>query len=337
MNLLTIGSDRKLFEEGSAVSARHIKYGESLDRLDMIVFAKRNLGLKVKKLDPKVTVYPTNSWSRFLYFIDAYFIARSLHRPDIVSAQDPFESGVAGYLVSRHFGVPLHLQAHTDFLSPYFYKDSYLNKVRLVLARFLIRRSAKFRVVSERIKRSIVASGLKDADSIIVEPIFVDTDKIRNATVRIDLHKKYPQFEFIILMASRITKEKNIGLAIEAMVEVVKKYPKVGLVIVGDGPERNSLELKIKNEELSAKIIFENWSDDLPSYYKTADLFLLTSNYEGYGMTIIEALSVGLPVVMSDVGCAGEVLINGQNGLVFPVGDLQGLILAIEKNITATQ
>ncbi|MBI3671782.1 glycosyltransferase family 4 protein, partial [Candidatus Azambacteria bacterium] len=116
--------------------------------------------------------------------------------------------------------------------------------------------------------------------------------------------KKYPQFEKIILMASRLTKEKNIPLAIEAMKEVVKKYPKAGLLIVGDGPEKE--KLKAKRSTLNANIIFEDWTDDLASYYKTSDIFLLTSDYEGYGRTIIEALVAGTPVVSTDVGYARE-------------------------------
>ena len=332
MKLLTVGSDRKIFEEGSAVSRRQITYGESLDSLDIIVYARKSLGLKTRKLSTNITAYSTNSYSRLLYFIDAFMIARSLNKPDIVSAQDPFESGVAAYLISRYFGTPLHLQVHTDFLSPYFSSESLVNKIRVFIARFLIKRADSLRVVSERIKRSIVTAGLKGEDVITVQPIFVDVDKIKNAETRTDLHKKYPQFNFIILMASRLTIEKNISLAIEAMREIVKKYSKIGLIIVGDGLERAGLKLRIKDLALDESVVMEDWCDDLPSYYKTADLFLMTSNYEGYGMAAVEALAAGLPVAMTDVGCAGDVVVNGKNGLVFPVGDLSALVAVIEKS-----
>lgn len=324
MKILVIGTDRKMFEEGSAVLGRQIKYAGLFERTDIIVSSLKSLGLQPKTYS-NLNIYPTNSYSRFLYFIDAFIAAKRLERPDIISAQDPFESGFAAYLISRYFGAPLYLQVHTDFLSPYFFKDTWLNKIRFYLARFLIKRASVVRVVTERIRRSIIDSGLKSGDAINVLPVFVDTGKISNSPILTDLHKKYPQFERIVLMASRITKEKNIDLAIEAMAELVKSRRDIGLVIVGDGPERGSLERKVKSEKLETNIVFENWSSDLPSYYKTADLFLLTSNYEGYGMTVIEALSAGLPVVMSDVGLAGEVLIHTKNGLIFPVGDLRVL------------
>lgn len=325
MKILTISTDRKIFEEGSAVSARQIKYGSLFERLDIIVFARSGLVPVEKKLSENTKAYSTNSISRFLYFLDALRIGMRLDKPDLVSAQDPFESGVAAFLISKFWGVPMHLQVHTDFLSPYFYNETFLNKIRLYLAKFLIKRAGAVRVVTDRIKQSIVNAGLLGASKISVLPIFVDTEKIKNYEVRTDLHKIYPQFDFIILMASRLTSEKNIPLAIEAMRGVIEKYPKTGLVIVGDGPEKDHLKLLTTNYSLQTNIAFENWSNDLSSYYKTADLFLLTSNYEGYGLTVMEALSAGLPVVMSDVGCAGELLIHKKNGLVFPVGDIQSL------------
>jgi glycosyltransferase involved in cell wall biosynthesis len=230
--------------------------------------------------------------------------------------------------------LPLQIQIHTDVFSPYFWRESFLNKIRVLLAKFLLPKADGIRVVSERIKQSLTAKNLELKAEPVVLPIFVDTKKIQSAKIKTDLHKKYPGYDFIILMASRLTKEKNIGLAIEAMKEILSaKRLTLNplLLLVGDGPEENNL--KSKSSQLKANVAFEPWTTDLASYYKTADLFLLTSNYEGYGRTVIEAMAAGCPVVMTDVGLAGELLIDELDGLMVPVGDKAALAGAIYEII----
>lgn len=325
-----ISTDRNLFQENSEVRSRIIEYGELVDELHIIVFS--NQKSKIKIPNSNIFLYPTNSWNRWLYVKDAIKIGKKILMANgkwLITCQDPFETGIIGYRIANKYKIPLQLQVHTDFLSPYFWRESLLNKIRVVIANFLIPRADCIRVVSERIKKSINTKYSGIDAKIDILPIFVDVKSIKNSPVTIDLRKKYSQFDFIILIASRLTQEKNIELAINAMSGVIKKHPKTGLVIVGDGPECDKLELRIKNYELGNNVKIENWTDDLSSYYKTSDLFLLTSNYEGYGRTIIEAMSAGCPVITTDVGLAGDILRDGDNGIVIPIGDREKLTEAI--------
>ena len=316
MRVLMISTDKNVFEEKSEVRQRMIEYGRLVDELHVIVFTKQQSqisNLKSKNFG-NVFLYPTNSQNRLFYIFDAVKISKKIKNIDLITTQDPFETGLAGWRLARKFSLPLQIQVHTDFLSPYFKKESFLNKLRVYLAKFLIKRASCVRVVSERIKKSLVANACLLARRgytlypIVVLPVFVDVEKIKNAPIKTDLRKKYSQFDFIILMASRFSKEKNISLAIDAMAEVVKHYPMAGLLIIGDGPQHEALKLQITNYKLQKNIVLENWTNDLSSYYKTADLFLLTSNYEGYGRTLIEAASVGCKIISSDVGVADEIL-----------------------------
>jgi len=138
------------------------------------------------------------------------------------------------------------------------------------------------------------------------------------------LKQKYPGYDFYILMVSRFAPEKNIPFALEAVRELSKKYPKTLLVIVGSG-------LLVRYIEPDENIKLEGWQSELGGYYRSADCLLLTSNYEGYGMAPVEALQYGLPVVMTDVGVAGDIVKNGENGLVVPVGDKKALTEALER------
>lgn len=329
MKILSISSDRKVFEEGSAMRARTREYGRLVDEMHIIVCAKNSHQHKDTVLPPNIFLYPTNTRTRFGHIFSAIIHARALARRgvrfDVVTAQDPFELGVTAFLIARMIGAKLHLQIHTDFMSPYFIKESLINRIRSMIAKLLVRRADALRVVSERIKNS-----LQGVDGPVrVLPIFIDVEHITQSLVVKNLKSIYPQFEKHILMASRLSPEKNIELAILSMSEVVKKSPTTGLIIVGSGDQEKALREKVRTLTIQSNVVFEGWQNDLISYYKTADIFLLTSNYEGYGMTIVEALAAGCPVVATDVGCVGEIMHHGVHGLVVPVGDKDAIVRAI--------
>lgn len=324
MKVLMLSIDKKIFEKGSDVQNRMVEYGQLFDELHIIVFSRRNKNIEYRisnkiKLSDNVFVYPTNSISRLLYIIDAVKIGKKIIpnskfkiQDSVITCQDPFETGIVGWLIARKFHIRLQLQVHTDFLSAYFVKHSVfnINKIRVMIAKFLLPKADCIRVVSNRIKDSIMSKFKIQNSKFYSLPIFVDIEKIKNTLVTTDLHKKYPQFEKIVLMVSRLEKEKNIQLAISAFKDAVKKYPRsnLGLIIVGDGSQRKVLEAQNSKFKIQDSVIFDGWQEKqtIYSYYKTADLLLVTSDYEGYGMTIIEALATGLPVLSTDVGVARE-------------------------------
>ena len=334
LEILMLSRDHKILDGNSEVFSRMKEYAHLAEELYIVVFSK-NIDSRAESRDcDNLHIYPAKS------LLDMYRIGKKIiHNSkfmihdSVITAQDPFETGLVGYLLSRRKKIPLELQAHTDFLSPYFFRESLKNKIRVLLARFLIKRADRLRVVSERIKKSVVSQIGYPESRIELRPIFIDTEKITRSPIKTDLRKKYPNHDFIILMASRLTREKNIGLAIEVFAGIMNQESGIKnplLLIVGDGPERENLELRIKNyavpagrQELRNNVVIEQWTDDLVSYYKTADLFLLTSNYEGYGRTVIEAQAAGLPVLMTDVGVAA--------GEVVPVGDKVALVAALNK------
>jgi len=311
MKILMIGSDQNILKKGSEAQRRMIWYGEAFSELHILVLNKKLKNKQQNLRIKNVFLYPTNSKIKALAFFDALRIGGKIIKENdfhtqnaVLSAQDPFEFGLIVFLLSKMSKVKFQLQVHTDFLNECFWKESFKNKARVKLAEFLLKKADFIRVVSQKIKNSFLDKNLKLRAGVRVLPIYVDIKKLREKESEFDLHKKYPHFDYIILMASRITKEKNIELAIRAMEDLVKVYSKLGLVIVGSGPELG--KLKAKSKKIAANVVFEDWTDNLSSCYKSADLFLLTSNYEGYGRTLVEALACGLPVISTDVGCANE-------------------------------
>lgn len=305
--LLMIGTDRLIFQEGSAVRARQIEYAKNYNEVHIIVFSDTDFTEQV--IAPNCWVYPTRSAFKLMRPFNAsrlaHFIAKKRNITE-VTCQDASLTALTGISLKKQFGLPFEIQVHEDLGSPY-YGSSVSRKIRKMLALSHLKQADSIRVVSNRIKEYLISIGI-DPNKITVRPIAVDTEWIKRAPVTIDLHQKYPQFEKIVLMASRLEPEKNIDLAIKAFKEVVEKIPKAGLVIVGKGLQQGKLEALAKSLNLNNSIVFEPWAnkETLASYYKTADIYLNTSMFEGYGMTFVEARAAGCKIVSTDVGVARE-------------------------------
>ncbi len=299
MKILMFSTDKKIFEPSSAVKSRMLGYASQADELFIIVLGiSKDLQTDT---DGRLKILGLTRFNAFFW--------QSIGKFDLVTSQDPFENGFIAWRLTRRLKAKLELQIHTDIGSFYFQHESFKNRFRYFLAKLLLPKADKIRVVSQRIKNYLVSNLEISETKIYVKPIFVDIEKIKKVPITVDLHKKYSQFGQIILMASRLTKEKNIGLAIKAMCEIVKQKPKTGLIIVGSGPEEGRLKLLASSFQLLDNIIFEKWvaQETLVSYYKSCDLFLLTSLYEGYGLTLVEAQASGCKIVSTDVGVAKEI------------------------------
>ncbi len=324
MKLLMISTDKNLLRKISDVSMRQIELGKTMEELHIIVFStKKDLvfgedvsGLLSGEvlslaLSLNVRIYPTVSKSRWSYVRDAKRIGKMIVEQKAITditTQDPFLTGKVGVYLKKRFGTKLEIQLHTDIGSPH-YTDTFKNKITKYLADSYLPKADKVRTVSERVKKYLVGTlGIKET-SIEVRPIAVDVEKIKNTLVTVDLHFKYVNFDKVVFMASRLEEEKNIPLAVAAWSIVLQTFPKAVLVIVGKGSQKEKIQTYAENLGIGSSVRFEDWihHSQLYSYYKTADVFLNTSLYEGYGMTLVEAQAAGCRVVSTDVGVANEV------------------------------
>jgi len=339
MKILSISLDKNIFIESSESYKRQIEYGALFDETHIIIFNKRDAndtnGIRMMRIANNVFLYPTNSKSKWFYIFDGYKTAKSIlkeNKISVITTQDPFETGLLGWLLKKKFKIPLLIQVHAEFPFRYFAFESFLNFFRWFLALFLIPKADRLRVVSSRIKDYIIKKLSYPAEKIDILPVFVDIEKLKQEK-EIDIKPKYPGFDFYFLTLSRLVKVKNIPLQLKALSKLKQSYPKFLLIIVGDGPERKKLEKLVLKLNLKENVIFEGWQRDVVSYLKSSDCLLLSSNYEGYGRAIIEALIFGLPVIATKVGIAPEVIENGGNGFLVEVGNEKEYLEALEKII----
>lgn len=315
--------DKKILDPNSRVAERMRQYGRN-DEIFILIPASET---KVFDLSPTVHVFSAGG-SKLSQFFQIKKIGRKIlleHKIDLITTQDPFYIGLIGVWLKRKSGVPLEVQLHGDFFG-----SQYYSSWKFFLGRWVVRRTDKVRAVGERVKQSVIRFGVAE-NKIMVRPVAIDTEKIKNYQPKCDLHEKYPNYEKIFLCLGRLDPVKNIVWLVDFWPEVLEQRPQCLLLIVGDGSEKIKLIKRVQKMGLNSNIKFEDWTGDPLSYLKTADCLLFPSLSEGYGLVTMEAAAAGTPVIMTDVGVANYELKPGSKVKIVSIGDRDKFIEAILK------
>lgn len=135
----------------------------------------------------------------------------------------------------------------------------------------------------------------------------------------------------LILSVGRLAEQKNHAMLLNAFSGLTLNFPDAELWIAGDGPLRESLGRQIADLGLDGRVILLGVRQDIPDLMRAADVFVLPSRFEGFGLVVAEAMASGTPVVATDAGGVAEVM--GEIGFLVPVGDeaalKQGLVEAL--------
>jgi glycosyltransferase involved in cell wall biosynthesis len=117
----------------------------------------------------------------------------------------------------------------------------------------------------------------------------------------------------------------------DVLIEALASLPDTTAVLVGDGPARDDLEGLARDRGVGDRVLFTGWSSEPRRYLSGFDVFVLPSRYEGFPLSIIEAMLAGLPVVATDVGSVSECVRNGEAGVLVPPDDHAALVEALAR------
>lgn len=191
--------------------------------------------------------------------------------------------------------------------------------------RFSLLRSDGLTVPSAFLRRAALKRlSLPEATPIEVIPNFVDTDRFR-PTGGDPPQKTGPR---VLVHSSNFRPLKRIDDVVHIFAGVRQALP-ARLVLVGDGPERPRIEALVAELGLSPHVQFLGMQLDVVAALQAADVFLLPSSTEGFGLAALEALSCGVPVVASRVGGIPEVVDEGETGFLCPPGDVPEMTAAV--------
>ena len=156
---------------------------------------------------------------------------------------------------------------------------------------------------------------------IIVIPNFVDTGKYKRISCE-DIRAKFaPKQEKVVVHISNFRMVKRVPDVVRIFNEVRKKVPSK-LIIVGDGPDRSACELLVRELALQEHVKFLGKQSELVPLLSSADIMLMPSQSESFGLSALEAMACEVPVVSSSVGGLPELQVHGETGFIAEIGDI---------------
>jgi len=164
-------------------------------------------------------------------------------------------------------------------------------------------------------------------------PMGININEYQTTVPSTEIFKKYDLNSFTILFVGRFSEEKGIIYLCEALKKLKANSTEFKAILIGDGPKKEEIVKFIDNSGLTDSVHITGWvkHDDLPKYYKVADVLVGPSLLEALGIVFLEALASGVPIIATKVGGIRDVLVDGFNGLSVKTGSSEAIFEKLDR------
>lgn len=270
-------------------------------------------------IDEKVKVWFAEDEVKSLSILKKVFWLRNHiknDRPDVVIA---FMLEVYCVTLASLIGVSVPVIS-SERIDPHFF-----GRAKGLLRWLLLRRTTHLVVQTVRIK-DFYSAKLQSRTTIIPNPV---TDKVFSLTPTLKQKR--------IIAVGRLAYQKNYPMMFRAFAKVHHDFPDWQLVVYGNGPQKEEIRGVIERLGMEGHIILAGKSDHVVEEMNKSSLFVMSSDYEGMSNALLEAVCVGLPVISTDVSGARDLITEGVNGYIVPVGNERALTLALSSMLSSPE
>jgi glycosyltransferase involved in cell wall biosynthesis len=246
---------------------------------------------------------------------------------DVVHAHG-YKADIYCYFALRGSGVPLVSTCHT------WYDNDLTVSLYGAADRFVLRNYAAVVAVSEDVRQRLLKAGVRKEKIHIVRN-GIDLRPFDNAAP--SLRNLPSQDAPIVGLVGRLATEKGVDIFLRAAARVLAELPATKFVVIGEGPDREQLELLIDELQVRNNVFMLGRRDDMPSVYASLDIMVSASRREGLPMAILEGMASSRPVVATAVGAVPDVIVDGHTGVLVPSENVDALaakILTLLNNAT---
>jgi len=266
------------------------------------------------------------------HIVYTFKVIRKGRNAQIIYAQDPVSVGLPSFIAARFLGKKFFLKVVGDYAweqgrQRFGVKDSldtfnknirqygFFVKVFAKLERLVARNAYCVIVPSKYLKHVIIEWGVSEK---AIRVIYNSVALPRALPARSEVRDKLLLSGFVICSAGRLVPWKGFSEVISVVSRLKKEISDVKLYIIGDGPEHLYLKNVIAESGAGNHIFLlgKKKHNELLEYMRAADVFMLNTSYEGMSHILLEAMTVGVPIVTTSAGGNKEIIDNNKNGLV---------------------
>lgn len=266
---------------------------------------------------------------------------------DIIHTQTEFSLGAFGKIISRKYDIPFIHTYHTmwedyvHYITPIKGRNIYLKRLVRKFSRRFLRKAECVITPSNKTAKYLKYKCNVKNKPIYVIPTGIDIKPFNKNNFTLEEKNKLKESlgikpeEKVILFLGRVATEKSIDVLMNVMPSIFNEYSNCKFLIVGDGPSKKDLEEQAKELNIQDKVVFTGKVpySDVPKYYNLGDVFVNASLTETQGLTFVEAMAAGIPVVAKYAPNLSEYIKNGKNGILVKKNvDFKNAILKIFKD-----
>ncbi len=265
---------------------------------------------------------------------------------DVIHSHTEFSVGTFARFVARQFNIPLVHTYHTlyeDYIyyitKGYFDKPS--KKIVEYLTHFYCDTTANELIVPTKKIYDLFKEKYNVEKNIYIIPTGIEIDRFYAENIKEEdvdeVRKKIgiSKNDFNIIFVGRIAQEKNIELLLNGQKLINEKNKKINLIIIGDGPDMDNYKSMSKSLGIDNNVFFVGkvpW-EDIPKYYRAANVFATASTSETQGLTVIEAMAASIAPICIDDESFRNTVVDGLNGRIFKTKtEYVEIVLELSKN-----
>ena len=243
-------------------------------------------------------------------------------RPDLIVARDAFESAVTAYKLGEKYGRPTQLHVLDDYSSKEFSQKSRHNFWRSWLPRFTIPRFTSVRTLTDTVRDMLQKKF--DIPDLDVLPRYQNYEELIDLKPTLDLKEKYKPFVFTLLFVGNLGHDSLLYRAMDAA-RFVLRNPRVGLIVLGDGPARGEFQKRARLLEIEKQVVFETKVQDIVPYLKSANILIVTDIDAESEELVLKGAAAGIPMIMARTEKREDIFTHEESAFICDIVDGQDL------------